>query len=143
MNNSGWLLAGAAAMAGLAMSPAALAAEVQLVATLSGAGQTGGGDADGSGSFSAKVDPEAGDLCYTLAARNISTPTAAHIHAGGAGTDGAPVVTLEVTGEDLDECLAVEPDKLKAILAAPGDHYVNIHTADFPKGAVRGQLSKK
>jgi hypothetical protein len=27
------------------------------------------------------------------------------------------------------------------VLAHPGDYYVNVHTADFPGGAVRGQLA--
>ena len=26
------------------------------------------------------------------------------------------------------------------VLADPGGHYVNVHTADFPAGAIRGQL---
>ena len=68
---------------------------------------------------------------------------AAHIHAGAAGTDGAPVLTLEVTGADGDMCMAAEPDTLKPIVATPEAYDVNVHTADFPKGAIRGQLAKK
>ena len=52
------------------------------------------------------------------------------------------MVTLAITGEGSDECVAVEPDTLKAIVAAPEGYYVNVHSAAFPKGAVRGQLSK-
>ncbi len=62
---------------------------------------------------------------------------------GAAGTDGAPVLTLEVTGADGDMCMAAEPDTLKPIVATPEAYYVNVHTADFPKGAIRGQLAKK
>ena len=132
------------ALAGLASVPAAaLAGTVTLVATLNGANETGGGDTDGTGSFSGEIDDETGDVCYVLSADNIGKPVAAHIHAGAAGTDGAPVVTLEVTGPDGDMCLAAEPDALKPIVAAPEGYYVNVHTADFPKGAVRGQLAKK
>ena len=130
--------------AGMAAAPAvALAGTVTLVATLNGANETGGGDTDGTGSFSGEIDDETGDVCYVLSADNIGKPVAAHIHAGAAGTDGAPVVTLEVTGPDGDMCLAAEPDALKPIVASPGDYYVNVHSAEFPKGAVRGQLSKK
>lgn len=131
-------------VAGLALVPAAALAEpVTFVATLGGANETGGGDPDGVGTFSGEIDAETGDVCYVLSADKIGKPVAAHIHAGAAGTDGAPVVTLEVTGPDGDMCLAAEPDALKPIVAAPEGFYVNVHTADFPKGAVRGQLSKK
>ena len=141
MLKSNVLLCGALAAA-LAIPGVVQAKTIKLAATLSGANETAGGDPDGSGSFSAEIDSDVGDLCYTLSVSNIAAPVAAHIHSGAAGTDGAPVATLEVTGEDLDECLAVEPDTLKAIVATPADYYVNVHTADFQKGAVRGQLAK-
>jgi len=134
------LAAGAAAL--LALPTAASAVVTKLTATLAGANETGGGDTDGSGKFSADVDADSGDFCFKLSGSRIDPPTAAHVHTGAAGTDGPPVITLQVTGDDSDECVAVEPDTLKAILAAPANYYVNIHTAPFPKGAVRGQLSK-
>lgn len=130
--------------AAVALAPsAALAAPVKLVSTLSGAGETAGGDTDGSGTFSVELDTETGDVCYVLTVANIAKPVAAHVHEGAAGADGKPVMTLEVTGPDSDMCLAAEPDLLKLIEATPGGYYVNVHTADFPKGAVRGQLAAK
>ena len=129
--------------AGLAIAPgAAMAASVKLVSTLKGANETGGGDPDGTGSFSAEIDTETGDVCYVLVGNKIAKPTAAHVHSGAAGADGAPVLTIEVTGADGDLCMAAEPDVLKPIVASPEAYYVNIHTADFPKGALRGQLAK-
>lgn len=133
---------GAALGAGLALAAPAHAATVTLSATLSGAAETKGGDADGSGSFTGEADGGNGDLCYTLAVKDIATATAAHIHSGAAGKDGPPVVTIVVTGPDDDVCVAVEPEKLKPILANPADYYVNVHNADYPAGAVRGQLAK-
>jgi len=118
----------------------ALAAPVTLVATLNGANQPGGGDADGTGTFSAEIDADAGDFCYTLTADKVDKVTMAHVHTGAAGANGPPVVTLEL-GSDL--CVAVEPDVLKAILAAPDGYYVNVHNAAYPAGAIRGQLAKK
>lgn len=114
-----------------------------ITATLSGAAETGGGDVDGIGGFKADVDDESGDFCFTLWAEKIEKPTMAHVHEGAAGSDGKPVATLEITGKDSDSCIAMEPELLKKILAAPKDYYVNVHTADFPKGAVRGQIDVK
>ena len=124
----------------LALPAAALADTITLSATLDGANETAGGHADGSGMFSAEIDTESGDVCYVLAVEGIGDAVAAHIHDGAAGKDGKPVVTIDVTGEDEDRCIAVEPDTLKPIVAAPANFYVNVHTAQYPKGAVRGQL---
>lgn len=136
------LIAGGAAVAlALGLTGAAMAGTVVLTAALTGANETAGGDPDGSGKFRAEIDPDAGDVCFTLTAKGIDKATAAHIHEGAAGTDGKPIGRIDVTPEG-DECIAMEPEVLTKIVATPGDYYVNIHTAAFPKGAVRGQLAK-
>ena len=132
-----FLLGGALA---LSFSSAALADPVTLEASLSGANQTGPGDPDGSGKFTAEIDVESGDVCYILNVSKIGKAVAAHVHKGAAGKNGRPVFTIEVTGVDEDLCIAQEPDKLRPIVEVPGNFYVNVHTADFPKGAIRGQL---
>jgi hypothetical protein len=134
-------LAACAAVA--ALPGTALAAPAKLAATLAGANETAGGDTDGSGAFAGEMDVDTGDVCFTLTVAKLGKVTAAHIHKGAAGADGDPVAPLSVTGPDGDTCIAAEPDLLKAIVAAPADYYVNVHTADFPKGAVRGQLAAK
>jgi len=127
----------------LALQPLpAFAAPSRLVASLTGAQETAGGAEKGSGEFAGELGSVSGDLCYTLEVKGIGKPTAAHIHAGAAGTDGAPVATIEVTGDDGELCLAINIETAKAIAADPSAYYVNVHTADFPAGAVRGQLSQ-
>lgn len=134
--------------AALALAPVAAAAEtVVLTASLSGANEvgpngTGAGAPEGNGAFRVEINTDTGDFCYTLYGEKISAPTMAHVHTGAAGSNGAPVITMDVTGKGSDMCIAVEPDKLKPIIANPAGYYVNIHTADFPGGAVRGQLTK-
>jgi len=141
------VLAAASAFA-LLLAPIAASAEtVVLTATLSGANEvgangTGAGAPNGNGAFRAEINTETGDFCYTLYAEKTATPTMAHVHTGAAGTNGGPVITMDVTGKGSDMCIAVEPEKLKPIFADPASFYVNIHTADFPGGAVRGQLTK-
>lgn len=125
----------------LVLPAAAMAGPLMIVAELDGAGETDGGDADGTGSFVAEIDAKSGDVCYELTVANVGTFMSAHIHEGAAGVDGKPVVNLELT-EDGDLCVAAEPDALKPIVSAPANYYVNVHTSEHPKGAVRGQLSK-
>lgn len=129
-------------LAGALAAGPAVAAPVKLTATLTGAAETPPGKADGTGGFTVTVDPETNDFCYSLWADKIGKPTMAHLHTGAAGVSGPPILTLEVTGKDSDECLAVDKDKLDPIVANPTGYYVNVHTADFPGGAVRGQLAK-
>jgi hypothetical protein len=120
---------------------AAQAATVKFGATLTGPNEPAGGDPDGTGTFVVEIDPDAGDFCYTITSAKIAAPTMAHVHSGATGVNGPPVITIDAKGND--ECMAVEPDVLKPIVAAPENYYVNIHNAQFPGGAIRGQLVKK
>jgi hypothetical protein len=92
------------------------------------------------------IDDDTNEVCFDLSIDGIGAEdfvTAAHIHVGAAGTAGGIVVgffdeppTAEMTG-----CVqAVDPEVVAAILANPAGYYVNIHTDQFPAGAVRGQL---
>ena len=114
-----------------------------LGATLAGGMEVPGpGDADGTGTFTGRLDPATGQLCYTLTVANIGTATMAHIHTGRAGVAGGPVVTLKApSGGRSEECVAVDAALAQQLLANPASYYVNAHNADYPDGAVRGQLS--
>ena len=115
-----------------------------LIATLTGAAEVPGpGDADGAGTFKIELNPGQNQICYELAVSNIDTPTAAHIHVGAADKAGPVVVPLQtpVDGTAKD-CVQLDRDKIKLIIQKPAEYYVNVHNAEFPDGAVRGQLSK-
>lgn len=127
------------ALAAMLAVPAA-ATPVTLVATLDGANQPAGGDADGTGTFEVKIDPAEGSFCYTLTADKIDPATMAHVHTGAAGVNGPPVVNLSVGS---NQCAEAKPDVLKSIVAAPAGYYVNVHNAAYPGGAIRGQLAVK
>ena len=142
-HTSARLAATCLAAGALAAATPALAAPVKLAATLSGAAETPPGKPGGTGGFTVELDPDTNDFCYKLWGEGIGAPTMAHIHSGAAGVAGPPVITLEVTGKNDDSCIAVDKAKLDPIVADPSAFYVNIHTAEFPAGAVRGQLAKQ
>ena len=107
------------------------------------------GDPDGSGGAQVTINVRKQKLCFTLVVLDITLPTAAaHIHDGGAGEAGPIVVTLkapeEVAGSGIGLATGCvkELDRplLRDIKANPADYYINVHTSDFPGGAVRGQL---
>jgi len=115
---------------------------VHLMASLTGSAEVPGpGDADGTGTFTGRLNVGQGKLCYTLTSAKLGTLTMAHIHAGKAGVAGPPVVTLKASSP-AQTCMAVDKDTAQKLVAMPGDFYVNIHTADLPNGAIRGQLMK-
>jgi hypothetical protein len=51
------------------------------------------------------------------------------------------VVTLETPADgDSSGCIDVDGATMAAIQDSPSNHYVNVHNAEFPAGAIRGQL---
>jgi hypothetical protein len=115
---------------------------VKLTATLSGANQTPAGDPDGSGTATIRSIVGLGQLCYTITVKDITLPaTAAHIHLTSNGTIVVPLTAPNASGK-ASGCVNTSRALVKAILANPGDYYVNVHTSDFPNGAVRGTLTR-
>jgi hypothetical protein len=106
----------------------------------------GPGDPDGMGKASVFLNQEAGTVCFMLSASDITLPgTGAHIHIGRAGVAGDIVVDLvppDESGISAGCTEGVDPALIEAIIARPAAYYVNIHTSDFPAGAIRGQLKK-
>lgn len=115
-----------------------------LKANLKGKAEVPGpGDPDGKGKALVRVKPAKGRVCFRLSWKRIADPTKAHIHKGSRGVAGPVVVTLfdgsaveKGCVEGLDETL------LRDIRAHPREYYVNVHNADFPDGAIRGQLKR-
>lgn len=83
-----------------------------------------------------------GQICFDLDVKNINTPTAAHIHAAKAGVNGSVVVTFFSGSAVFDSCVSADKDLIKEIRQNPANYYVNVHNANHPGGAIRGQLSK-
>ena len=115
-----------------------------LTATLTGAAEVPGpGDTDGAGTAAITLNPGKGQVCYELTVSNIATATAAHIHTGAATAAGPVLVGLDApTSGSSKGCVDLDKEKVKDIIQNPANYYVNVHNAEFPDGAVRGQLSK-
>ena len=134
------------ALAGCATIEEGIAEEVSetYYATLTGAAEVGGGDTDGAGNAEISVSDELGQVCWDLNdIRGIGPITAAHIHRGEAGTNGPPVFTLRRANEGgFKGCTDASEFVQEFLEAAPEAFYVNVHTAEFPSGAIRGQLRR-
>ena len=124
----------------VALAVPALAGGRPLTAALDGASEVPGpGDPDGSGMAYITLNQGQGEVCWHIETANIDNPVAAHIHFGAAGVAGGVAVPLSPTNGCVD---GIDKELIKDIRQNPGNYYVNVHNADFPPGAVRGQLSK-
>ena len=115
-----------------------------MTASLTGAQEEPGpGDMDGSGTAEITIVDATDNVCYDVNVRNIGPATAAHIHRGMRGEAGPPVVTLEApTDGGAEGCVSAPGALADEIEANPAAFYVNVHNAEFPNGAVRGQLAR-
>lgn len=110
-------------------------------ANLTGAEEVPPADPDGNGSARISTNDVTNQICVDLEVRNINAVTAAHIHRGARGVNGPPVVNLDPPDDDdSDDCDAIADDLLDEIRNNPAGFYVNVHTADYPDGAIRGQV---
>jgi hypothetical protein len=101
------------------------------------------GDPVGTGTATVRLRAGQGQACYQIDAKNLTGIAAAHIHAGAAGAAGPVVVPLATPNESgqAKGCVAVVRSLVLKMLAQPAGYYVNVHTGQFPAGAIRGQLT--
>ena len=123
-------------------TPKALYGELRGSKEIGPSGQRGVGDSNGRGSFTAIVTGRR--LCYALTVVGIRTPSAAHVHRGRAGSNGAIVIPLRAPRSGnpgtRSGCARTTASLLSQIRSNPGRFYANVHNASFPGGAIRGQL---
>jgi hypothetical protein len=126
----------------------------RLEATLGAAEEVPGpGDPDLTATADLVVNPRNGSVCYDVeldaTTSGADTVVALHIHPGLAGTacvagqDCTLAVDLDFANEGLEGCVKkVGKQLLNSIVDQPDQFYLNVHTARFPAGAIRGQLEK-
>jgi VCBS repeat-containing protein len=114
----------------------------------------GGGDDDEDDEDD---DTNRAALSIRLGYRGLRDVTAAHLHLGPPGANGAPVVNLcgasgqgscpsrgtfglRITAADLRGPLAGMPLNALLVQMEAGNVYVNVHTSAHPDGEIRGQV---
>ncbi|MFF7469318.1 CHRD domain-containing protein [Streptomyces sp. NPDC008092] len=125
-------------------------ASVVLAASLRGANEVpvaGGpavGDKDGAALEFIQVKGD--EVTVAVTWRGTGRPTDLHIHQGAKGTNGGVKIDFgkllkKAKGHSVTGSVKVT-DKalLKQLTTDPGAFYANLHTAEFPGGALRGQL---
>ncbi|MEV6398917.1 CHRD domain-containing protein [Streptomyces sp. NPDC051907] len=92
------------------------------------------------------LHPKGSAVDYSLAWIDIKSPSKGHIHKGRFGKNGD--VVFDFFNRPVPEGIFAvsgrlegqNPDVVKRVRDNPRNYYSNIHTAEFPDGAVRGQL---
>jgi hypothetical protein len=104
------------------------------------------GDTDGTGSATLRIDRAEGTVCFTIRVRSIGRVVAGHIHKGSRGVAGDIVVTLIDQASNKTRFTGCAEDVSKSLISKiqrqPSRYYVNVHSEQFPGGAVRGQMRK-
>ena len=115
-----------------------------LTANMTGAQETPPTGSPGTGVAEVTVNVGQSEVCWSLTVEGLTGPaTAAHIHVAPVGVAGPIVVPLTAPSAGSSQgCRTVDRELAKAILQHPEAYYVNVHTARFPAGEIRGQLVK-
>ncbi len=112
----------------------------ELGAKLAGSSETPKGAPGGHGIVNLTLDGKKGTVCWTFQGiAGIGQATAAHIHKAAPGKAGPVVVPLGASYKTKG-CTTAPKKTIEAIESNPNAYYVNVHTAKYPNGAIRGQL---
>ena len=132
-------------LAVLALATTAADGGRKFTTTMTGAAEVPPGDPDGSGTATITLNYGQGEVCWEITVSGITLPaTASHIHVAPVGVAGPVVIPLtppDVNGFS-SGCTSADRALIKNIIQHPEEYYVNVHNADYPTGALRGQLSK-
>jgi CHRD domain len=122
-----------AAAAGAAMSPV-------VSSKLSGKNEVPKGAPAGRGVVTVHLNAAKGTVCWDFkGVTGFARPTAAHIHRGSAVAAG-PIVVPFGGAYKAKGCTKAAKATIGKIEEHPNAYYVNVHSAKYPAGAIRGQL---
>ncbi|WP_263418385.1 CHRD domain-containing protein [Terriglobus albidus] len=126
-------------------SLSAFAAQVSLKADLAGSHEVPAKDVAGTGTLTATLDTDTGELKYRVSFKGLTGPvTAAHFHGpAGEGVNAKPQVPVNANPIEspLEGTATLSQEQTKDLL--DGKWYFNLHTAANPGGEIRGQVVKE
>lgn len=149
------LLSVAALLVGCGSDTALSASSATYVATLLGAREVPAVQSAATGT--ATFNRVGTSVTYTVSASGFTTPlTVGHVHIGAAGVIGSVIVpftilaqsgTVAIGAIDLSAPITqgnitISGDSLRTLFDN-GTAYVNLHTAGFPGGEIRGQIVRQ
>jgi hypothetical protein len=116
----------------------------KFISRMNGEAEVPTGDTNANGT--ASIRTRGSEVCYDLRWSGVDA-TASHIHKAAAGKAGPIVVNFfaqdtALAGDKKSGCAKADSEVVAAINAKPANYYVNVHSAEFPKGEIRGQLAK-
>ncbi len=103
---------------------------------------------DPKGSATGLIRVQGDRVTFAFSWKGITAPTLGHIHQGAAGVNGDVKVPLfaspmpDTVTAAAGVLTVSDPAIADALRANPSGFYLNLHTKEFPGGAVRGQLTK-
>lgn len=128
--------------AALALATPSMAAMVNLKADLKASSEVPPNESTGTGSVTATFDTDSNKLSWKGTVSGLSGPvTAAHFHTADVGRNGAVAVAIIGADKGAFEGSATLTDTQAEDLMA-GKWYVNIHTATYKAGEIRGQVTR-
>jgi hypothetical protein len=122
----------------LAISAPASAEMVKMKADLKSSEEVPPNDSPGSGTAEVTLDTDANKVSWTITHEGLTgEPTAAHFHGPAKiGENAGPIV--DITANLKEGSADVTAEQLQMI--REGNTYINVHSAQYPDGEIRGQV---
>ncbi|WP_460610732.1 CHRD domain-containing protein [Hymenobacter terrigena] len=111
-----------------------------LTATINGAQQVPANNTTAAGAFAGVYTSSNKLLTYTVTFSGF-TPSAAHIHSGAPGVNGAVAIPFSSLTSPITGTVTLTDDQANQLLN--NGMYVNMHSTAFPNGEIRGDIKKQ
>ena len=124
-----------------AFASAVLAEKTAFTADLKGLSQVPPIDSAGAGNAEVTYDDASKMLTWTITYSGLSgNVTAAHFHGPAKeGENAGPMITIKQLDSPMKGSATLTQDQSEALTG--GEMYINVHTAKYPDGEIRGQLA--